>query len=123
LHKDDPDPELMFQDCEYIPRNWYDESYIHEEFWDVLALDEYEQTKLMVYYEATGYDIEQCLSGYEDCYYFEVSEAEHNFDELFYDSAKAANDCSYLTKDIDGWLNDNYTEVRVDDTDYYVSIN
>lgn len=36
LHKDEPDAELMFQDYEYVPQIFIDESYIDERFWDFL---------------------------------------------------------------------------------------
>ena len=40
LHKDEPDPELMFQDYEGFPSVFYGESDIDSRLWDWLALDE-----------------------------------------------------------------------------------
>ena len=37
LHKDEPNPELMFQDCEYeneLEKKFYSESHIDESYWD-----------------------------------------------------------------------------------------
>lgn len=40
LHKDEPDPELMFQDHEEFPAVFYHESDIDSRLWDWLALDD-----------------------------------------------------------------------------------
>lgn len=34
LHNDEPDPEFMFQDWEYIPDNLIGESWVHEAVWN-----------------------------------------------------------------------------------------
>lgn len=39
LHSDESDPELMFQDYEDFPRDFYNESSIDSRLWDFLALD------------------------------------------------------------------------------------
>jgi antirestriction protein len=49
LHKDEADPELMFQDFEGFPRSYYSESSVPEELWDWLALDEDDRELLAVY--------------------------------------------------------------------------
>ena len=38
LHKDESDPELMFQDFEYIPRSMIGESWLSDEFFDFLEV-------------------------------------------------------------------------------------
>ena len=38
LHKDESDPELMFQDFEYIPRSMIGESWLSDEFFDLLEV-------------------------------------------------------------------------------------
>ena len=35
LHKDEEDPEFMFQDFECFPKQWYSESHINDAFWDL----------------------------------------------------------------------------------------
>lgn len=49
LHKDEDDPELMFQDHEGIPSAFYGESYIADGLWDWIALDEHDRELLAVY--------------------------------------------------------------------------
>jgi len=40
LHKNERDPELMFQDYEGFPEAFYGESWLDERIWEWLALDE-----------------------------------------------------------------------------------
>lgn len=40
LHSDEDDPEFMFQDYEYIPKEMIEESWISEELWDMMDLYE-----------------------------------------------------------------------------------
>jgi antirestriction protein/predicted RNA binding protein with dsRBD fold (UPF0201 family) len=49
LHKDEADPELMFQDFEGFPEEYYSESSISDELWDWLELDEEDRELLAVY--------------------------------------------------------------------------
>jgi antirestriction protein len=49
LHKDEPDPELMFQDHEHIPEGMISESSIEAELWDWLALGDEDKELLAVY--------------------------------------------------------------------------
>ncbi|MGY3615692.1 antirestriction protein ArdA [Bradyrhizobium sp. USDA 10063] len=49
LHKDESDPELMFQDYEGFPRAFYSESSVPAELWDWLALDEHDRALLAAY--------------------------------------------------------------------------
>jgi antirestriction protein len=51
LHKDESDPELMFQDFEGFPRSLYSESSINEAIWEWLELDEGDRELLAVYQE------------------------------------------------------------------------
>ena len=52
LHKDEHDPEIMFQDYEGFPQHFYNESYLPDELWDWLALDENDRQLLHHYHEA-----------------------------------------------------------------------
>lgn len=51
LHKDEEDPELMFQDFEDFPRDFYGESSIDPDVWDWLELDDDDRELLAVYHE------------------------------------------------------------------------
>lgn len=51
LHKDEADPEFMFQDFEGFPRGFYSESSVPQDLWDWLALDEDDRELLSVYQE------------------------------------------------------------------------
>lgn len=52
IHKDEPDPELMFQDYEGFPKGFYGESYIKPDLWDWLELDEHDRALLDAYQNA-----------------------------------------------------------------------
>lgn len=49
LHKDEDDPELMFQDYEGFPDAYYGESHIKPELWDWLELSEQEREVVDTY--------------------------------------------------------------------------
>ncbi|MGY2987685.1 antirestriction protein ArdA [Bradyrhizobium sp. USDA 4508] len=49
LHKDESDPELMFQDYEGFPKAFYSESSVPAELWDWLELDEQDRELLAAY--------------------------------------------------------------------------
>lgn len=54
LHSDESDPELMYQDYEGFPEQYYSESGIDADLWDWLALDESDRALLAAYIDATG---------------------------------------------------------------------
>lgn len=56
LHKDEADPEFMFQDFEGFPRSMYSESSVSEELFEYVALDEDDQELLAVYKENVDSD-------------------------------------------------------------------
>ena len=66
LHKDEEDPELMYQDFEEFPKRYYSESYINSDLWEWLALDDNEKDILEAYLECFGYDgtIEEAMDAY-----------------------------------------------------------
>ena len=43
LHKDESDPELMFQDYEYFPKVFYSEVEIDPRLWDYIAMSTYDR--------------------------------------------------------------------------------
>jgi antirestriction protein len=51
LHKDEADPEFMFQDHEDIPEGMISESFLSADIWDWLDLDETDRELLSVYRE------------------------------------------------------------------------
>jgi len=70
LHKDEEDPELMYQDFEEFPKRYYSESYINSDLWEWLALDDNEKNILEAYLECFGYDgtVEDAMDAYQGQY-------------------------------------------------------
>lgn len=66
LHKDEADPELMFQDFEDFPRQYYGESYISPELWDWLALDDFERDVVAAY--QSGIDSNGSIGDAQDAF-------------------------------------------------------
>ncbi len=66
LHSDEADPELMFQDYEGFPREYYGESHIKDELWAWLELDEDDRTLLAAYQE--GIDATADINAARDAY-------------------------------------------------------
>jgi antirestriction protein len=72
LHKDEDDPEFMFQDYEHMPRQFYGESLSSrdlEKLYEWVNLDEDDRALVQEYAEACGYslediDIEQARDSY-----------------------------------------------------------
>ena len=54
LHKDESDPELMFQDYEYIPKSMIGESWIDPQFYDFIDTVDFSCIDLDVYIEAVN---------------------------------------------------------------------
>jgi antirestriction protein len=62
LHRDEADPEFMFQDCEGMPRELYGESLSVADLgriYDWVHLDDADRELLGEYLEATGYRIDE----------------------------------------------------------------
>jgi len=53
-HKDDPDPEFLFNDFEGFPRALYEESYVHEKLFEFVALDDDEKEAVAAFIDAEG---------------------------------------------------------------------
>lgn len=70
LHKDEEDPEFMFQDMEGIPEGMASESHIDEELFEWLKLDEEDRTILKLYrengLEGDIDDARDCFNGIYD---------------------------------------------------------
>ena len=57
LHSDEVDPELMFQDFEGFPRDFYGESHLDGRVWEWVACSESDRELWEAYAEAIGYPI------------------------------------------------------------------
>lgn len=75
LHKDEEDPELMFQDYENIPEQFIGESFIAEEFWEYMEamenFDEDNKEALDIFIKNGGRDIKdmaQVIEDFEEAY-------------------------------------------------------
>lgn len=58
LHKDEEDPEFMFQDREYIPDSLVGESWVSEKVWDLMRADEEDLEIVTHYINACSIDID-----------------------------------------------------------------
>lgn len=78
LHKDEADPELMFQDYEGFPKSLYSESSVSDDLWAWLELDEDDRELLEVYLEHVdqGGDIEKAREAFCGKYDTEADWAE-----------------------------------------------
>lgn len=75
LHKDEEDPELMFQDWEYIPSGLIGESWLSDNIFEIIeAIDEMDDTKKEAFevwlnhesYDLSSKDINDLISSFED---------------------------------------------------------
>ena len=83
LHKDEADPELMYQDCEGFPTGLYHESSIDPRIWDYIELSEHEREIFAAYLEdvdqtGTPKQAEEAYAGHADS---EAAWAESFLDE------------------------------------------
>ena len=120
LHKDEHDPEFMFQDYENIPNGFVDESWVSSTVWDIIdVLDDMgdnEKEAFLEYLEnISNLDVASVFDEFEEkyrgCYNSMYEFAENEFDELhlheipenlqhYIDYNKYANDCEayyYIT--------------------------
>jgi len=73
LHKDESDPELMFQDVSNIPDWAWSESDIHEDFWEYLSeIDETDQDAfdhfVNYYYGDRMTDLQEAIENFQEAY-------------------------------------------------------
>jgi len=59
LHKDESDPELMFQDFEGFPRAFYSESALSSSLWEWIDCNDAEQAIWEAFTECFGYSFEE----------------------------------------------------------------
>ena len=101
LHKDEEDPEFMFQDWEGLPDCFHTESGGEKDFepiFEFLEMDEDDRKILEMYAEATGYSISDItLSDAQDAFHG-TAEDEAEFAE------RIAEDCGDIPKDMPSWI-------------------
>lgn len=83
LHKDEADPELMFQDFEGFPRSFYNESNVPEELFAWLELDTDDRELLAVYQDNVegDADIDKARDAFAGKYESEADWAEQFLEE------------------------------------------
>lgn len=85
LHKDEADPELMFQDWEDIPEGMVTGSHVEEELWDWLALDDHDRLLLRMFRDLRGDgDIEDAREAFNGTYTDAHAFAHQLFEDLGY---------------------------------------
>ena len=83
LHADEADPEIMFQDYQSFPRQYYGESHIQPELWDWLAMSDDDRDMLEAYHQRI--DCEADLEAVRDCF-MGVFDSKRDWAEDFIDS-------------------------------------
>jgi antirestriction protein len=68
LHKDEHDPEFMFQDYKNIPEGMISESHIESETWDWLNLDD-DDKELLAVYKSLGFGGDESIKSARDAFY------------------------------------------------------
>ena len=99
LHKDEEDPELMYQDCEGIPDRFYSECMSEEELqelYDFLDMDDDDRDMLEMYIEATG-DSSATLRDAQDAFHG-TADSEAEFAE------RIAEECGEIPRDLPRWI-------------------
>lgn len=110
IHKDELDPEYMFQDYEYIPENLVSESWINKAVFQIIKLvkDEDERIAFLEYIDNKGYNYESD----------DIDEAYNNFKESFV--GKYSNMQDYFDEELDERLDN---ELGDNDLRYYINYN
>lgn len=85
LHKDEPDPELMFQDFDGFPRGYYNESHIDPAVFEWLEMDEQDRELLEIYQECV--DEKGTLEEAQDAYIGQTDGSEADFAAEWYEES------------------------------------
>jgi antirestriction protein len=120
LHKDEHDPELMFQDWENFPENTIWECSIDNEVFDLLQLDEHDQKQVLIYQNATGYKLAECLNNFENMNWFYADDLENTFFEYYPNLIEFQNN-PYINIDFKAFADD-WTKVELNGETYYVNV-
>lgn len=83
LHKDEADPEFMFQDFEGFPKALYSESSVDDKLFEFVALDEDDREIVGIYWEHVNSDasVDEAKENYAGCYKNEEDWAYEFLDE------------------------------------------
>ena len=116
LHKDEKDPEFMYQDFENFPDEYYSESEINSELWEFLALDDDDRAMFEAYKEAglegSFSDAQDAYSGQFDSNYAFACEMLENTGDIssipehlqyYFDYEKYARDLMYDYSEANGY--------------------
>lgn len=120
LHKDETDPELMFQDWEGVPEIFISESSIEEETWEWLALEEEERKVCSIFCGLFGTDAHYSLNAFQDAF-AGIADSPADFAEnlaIEYSEIPLTGLASWVVIDWEASWNRN---LRYDFCDYYDS--
>lgn len=82
LHKDEADPEFMFQDFEGFPKEFYDESYLDDKLFEYIHLEDRQRELVDEYMDATGYSAKDIdMDNIEDLLFCELDYTHSTDDE------------------------------------------
>jgi antirestriction protein len=102
LHKDEHDPEIMLQDFEGFPRDFYGESGLSDTLWDWLDCSEEERELWEAYAEAVGCSMEHTtLEHAQDAYSGEADSEAEFAEQLVGECFDLSNVPSWLTNCVD----------------------
>jgi antirestriction protein len=101
LHKDEEDPEFMFQDFEGFPKSFYSESMNADELeklFEYLNMDEDDRKIIEMYADATGYSFDDIsLSDAQDAFHG-TADSEADFAE------RIAEECGEIPENMPSWI-------------------
>lgn len=104
LHKDESDPELMFQDYEGFPEGFYGESHIDPALWDWLDMSEAQQGVLAAY--QSGFYADGTLEQAEEAFIGTAENAQEFAQEHAYEQGANLKDWPYNCIDWEHAAND-----------------
>ena len=113
LHKDESDPEFMFQDWEGAPEGMIGESWVADDLWEWIELDDDDKLTLQLARACHCHEttIEQARDAYQGAY-----ESEAHFAESFADDMGELPESNWLVIDWEAtWnasLRFDYTSIR-----------
>ena len=68
LHKNEYDPEIMFQDWENVPEGTVDECSVDPILWELMKLEDYELERITDYIDCMGCSLEEAMENAEEYY-------------------------------------------------------
>ena len=123
LHKDEFDPEFMFQDSDNIPSAWFSEDNVDSQLWEMLE-DQKQGFDLSAFVEyldvigSTSQSYHELKTQYEDDYCGQWGSFREFTDHLFDETVDANLHESFLNRyfDFDKWENDFSAEYFITDS-------